>query len=319
MVLNRRCYFSESDKTNPSKKTQFRGNTNYQHFLELEQKRRMKSNELEQRIKRTSLAPTSPVTVPTTTETPTTTTTTTIRPTVAPKKIISRRLMAKKTVVNNSTISATTPTTTANSYKEVVRRKKKASVVNLDRDNEIQSRDEREEELPSQRFLSPSVRKYLALGRAIPGEWDQVTVTAQLTCPNHVDDDHPALATRSSRNRLSNPIPSAVHKLLLRWARVPGLFCRYGDALPRSVPRLFAYVCRALIVMIWLKRRDSHWLMTTTTTGRLTKRSAHLIYREELGRQWRWSLDEWLLNLWSSSFLFFFTLIDRLALLWHWR
>lgn len=58
----------------------------------------------------------------------------------------------------------------------MIRRKKKAD-VHLDSDNEIKSRrdeegedgEEQQQKMGTQRFLSPSVRKYLALGRAIPG------------------------------------------------------------------------------------------------------------------------------------------------------
>lgn len=60
----------------------------------------------------------------------------------------------------------------------VVRRKKKAN-IHLDTDNEIKSRQDTNSnnnnqemdggEEQQQRFLSPSVRRYLALGRAIPG------------------------------------------------------------------------------------------------------------------------------------------------------
>lgn len=59
----------------------------------------------------------------------------------------------------------------------MIRRKKKAD-VHLDSDNEIKSRrdeegedgeEQQQQKMGTQRFLSPSVRKYLALGRAIPG------------------------------------------------------------------------------------------------------------------------------------------------------
>lgn len=75
--------------------------------------------------------------------------------------------------LRNDTMKATSPATVnRGSTREVIRRKKKAS-IHLDTDNEIKSRDEEDEEqqerMGTQRFLSPSVRKYLALGRAIPG------------------------------------------------------------------------------------------------------------------------------------------------------
>lgn len=162
---------STAAQKNVAKKQQFRGNTNYQHFLELEEKRKLRSNEGERTQKRTTSSTTT-----TTTSTPRTITTEAT--TRAP--IISRRSRTKWTSTNQTVAISDTVTASSSprrsSTREVIRRKKKAE-VHLDSDNEIKGRQEEEAQAgqpmsENQRFLSPSVRKYLALGRAIPGEPD---------------------------------------------------------------------------------------------------------------------------------------------------
>lgn len=157
-----------------AKKQQFRGNTNYQHFLELEEKRKLRNNEVERTQTRTTSSTTT--TTSSTTVSPRTTITTAAT-TKAPI-IISRRSRTKWASSNHTVAISDTVTASSSprrsSAREVIRRKKKAD-VNLDSDNEIKSRREEEAEAgqpmsENQRFLSPSVRKYLALGRAIPGE-----------------------------------------------------------------------------------------------------------------------------------------------------
>lgn len=167
--------FTAEAQKNVAKKQQFRGNTNYQYFLQLEQNRRLRTNELERTPQKrptaappTTNAPRTTIASSTTSSSTSTTTTTT---TTKPPPIISRRSRTKITTANDTITAATSRSST----REVIRRKKKAS-VHLDSDNEIKNDVEEEDqrqspmEMENQRFLSPSVRKYLALGRAIPGE-----------------------------------------------------------------------------------------------------------------------------------------------------
>lgn len=177
---------------NVAKKQQFRGNTNYQYFLQLEQNRRLRTNELERTPQKrptaappTTNAPRTTIASSTTSSSTSTTTTTKATP------IISRRSRTKITAANDTITAATSRSST----REVIRRKKKAS-VHLDSDNEIKNDVEEEDqrqspmEMENQRFLSPSVRKYLALGRAIPGRpGTDYPILSQVPYTNFYCDD----------------------------------------------------------------------------------------------------------------------------------
>lgn len=117
----------------PEKK-QFRGNSNYQHFLELEERRKARNLEAQRQLVITTTPP-----APTIAETTT----------IAPPLVLAEHENSQQKFDNRT---------------EVIRRRKASYHKEID--NDLQQ----ENELPFPRFLSLSVRKYLALGRAIPGE-----------------------------------------------------------------------------------------------------------------------------------------------------